>query len=180
MPNSVNKILLAIFVYQGAFVMNYNKILYYLMMGFGFVSFITLAGGNVLLGIATLFFLIYMYKHRDSVAVPLELKQFGYVIGFFLLTMLLSALFSGDLAKGLKNWADLWIWRMMPFVIMVLALNEEDKAKHNGEDFREDTNALEEEAIRIARLTSGKWSPGEQDGQKVRVKFSLPITFRLN
>lgn len=62
----------------------------------------------------------------------------------------------------------------------MVSVYEEDKAKHNGEDFREDTNALEEEAIRIARLTSGKWSPGEQDGQKVRVKFSLPITFRLN
>ena len=109
--------------------MNYNKILYYLMMGFGFVSFITLAGGNILLGIATSFFLIYMYKHRDNVALAPELKQLGYVIGFFMLTMLLSALFSGDLVKGLKNWADLWIWRMMPFVIMVLALNEEDKAK---------------------------------------------------
>lgn len=43
--------------------------------------------------------------------------------------MLLSALFSGDLGKGLKNWADLWIWRMMPFVIMILALNEYAKAK---------------------------------------------------
>lgn len=110
--------------------MNKGKQLYYLMMGFGFISFITLAGGNILLGIATLFFLIYMYKHRDRVAVAPELKQLGYVIGFFLLTMLLSALCSGDLAKGLKNWADLWIWRMMPFVIMVLALNEEGKAKH--------------------------------------------------
>ena len=112
--------------------MNYNKILYYLMMGFGFVSFITLAGGNILLGIATSFFLIYMYKHRDNVALAPELKQLGYVIGFFMLTMLLSALFSGDLVKGLKNWADLWIWRMMPFVIMVLALNEEDKALINS------------------------------------------------
>ena len=74
MPNSVNKMLIAIVVYQGAFVMNYNKILYYLMMGFGFISFITLAGGNILLGIATLLFLIYMYKHRDSVAVAPELK----------------------------------------------------------------------------------------------------------
>lgn len=100
------------------------------MVGFSFISFITLAGGNIFLGIATLCFFIYIYKLRDSVAVAPELKQLGYVIGFFLLTMLLSALFSGDLVKGLKNWADLWIWRMMPFVIMVLALNEEDKAKH--------------------------------------------------
>ena len=104
--------------------MNYNKTLYYLMLGFGSISFITLAGGNILLGIATLFFLIYMYKQKDSVAVAPELKQLGYVIGFFLLTMLLSALCSGDLAKGLKNWADLWIWRMMPFVIIILSIHD--------------------------------------------------------
>ena len=54
--------------------MNYNKTLYSLMLGFGSISFITLAGGNILLGIATLFFLIYMHKQKDSVAVAPELK----------------------------------------------------------------------------------------------------------
>ena len=56
----------------------------------------------------------------------------------------------------------------------------EDKPKPAGEELRKATKALEEETIRVARLTSGKWTPGEQDGQKVRVKFSLPLTFRLN
>ena len=109
--------------------MDNGKFLYYLMMGFGFISFITLAGGNILLGLATLFCFIYMYKNREAVVIAPEVKQLGYVVGFFLLTMLLSALFSGDLGKGLKNWADLWIWRMMPCVIVVLALNEYKKAK---------------------------------------------------
>lgn len=109
--------------------MENGKFLYYLMMGFGFISFITLAGGNILLGLATLFFFIYMYKNREAIVIVPEVKQLGYVVGFFLLTMLLSALFSGDLGKGLKNWADLWIWRMMPCVIIVLALNEYAKAK---------------------------------------------------
>ena len=109
--------------------MENGKFLYYSMMGFGFISFITLAGGNILLGLATLFFFIYMYKNREAIVIAPEVKQLGYVVGFFLLTMLLSALFSGDLGKGLKNWADLWIWRMMPCVIMVLALNEYTKAK---------------------------------------------------
>ena len=58
--------------------------------------------------------------------------------------------------------------------------DEEDKPKPTGEELRKATKALEEETIRVARLTSGKWTPGEQDGQKVRVKFSLPLTFRLN
>lgn len=110
--------------------MNYKKSLYYSMIGFGFLSFITLAGGNILLGLSTLFFFIYIYKNKDNLVINSEIKQLASVIGFFLLTMLLSALFSGDLGKGLKNWADLWIWRMMPFMIMVLALNGEDKAKH--------------------------------------------------
>ena len=70
-----------------------------------------------------------MYKNREAIVIAPEVKQLGYVVGFFLLTMLLSALFSGDLGKGLKNWGDLWIWRMMPCVIMVLALNEYAKAK---------------------------------------------------
>ncbi|MDD6130025.1 MAG: M56 family metallopeptidase [Prevotellaceae bacterium] len=58
--------------------------------------------------------------------------------------------------------------------------DEEDKPKPTEEELRKATKALEEETIRVARLTSGKWTPGEQDGQKVRVKFSLPLTFRLN
>lgn len=39
--------------------------------------------------------------------------------------------------------------------------------------------ALEDEATRIVSLTSGKWTPGEQNGKPVRVKYTLPISFRL-
>ena len=39
--------------------------------------------------------------------------------------------------------------------------------------------ALEDEALRVVRLTSSKWKPGEQHGKKVRTKYSLPIMFRL-
>ena len=55
----------------------------------------------------------------------------------------------------------------------------EDKPKRTEEELRKATKALEEETIRVARLTSGKWTPGEQDGQKVRVKYIFPISFRL-
>lgn len=39
--------------------------------------------------------------------------------------------------------------------------------------------ALEEEAIRVIKLTNGKWTPGEEKGEKVRVRYTIPITFRL-
>ncbi len=38
--------------------------------------------------------------------------------------------------------------------------------------------SIDEEAIRVVK-SMPKWTPGEQDGKKVRVKFMMPITFKL-
>lgn len=38
---------------------------------------------------------------------------------------------------------------------------------------------LDKEALRVVKLMPN-WSPGEQRGKAVRVKFTLPVTFRLN
>lgn len=51
------------------------------------------------------------------------------MIVFFILTMLLSALFSGDITYGLKRWADMWVWRLMPFVIITCCVKKEDCLK---------------------------------------------------
>ncbi len=37
---------------------------------------------------------------------------------------------------------------------------------------------LDEEAVRVIKLMP-KWEPGKKDGKAVRVRFSLPVTFRL-
>lgn len=39
---------------------------------------------------------------------------------------------------------------------------------------------LDREAVRVVQKMSGKWTPGAQRGQKVRVKYNLPINFHLN
>ncbi|UFH56038.1 TonB family protein [Spirosoma sp. KNUC1025] len=39
---------------------------------------------------------------------------------------------------------------------------------------------LDREAVRVVQQMSGKWRPGVQRGQKVRVKYNLPINFTLN
>lgn len=49
-----------------------------------------------------------------------------------------------------------------------------------SETFEKGRKALEDEAIRVMKLSSGKWTPGKQKGENVRVNFTLPITFRLN
>ena len=35
------------------------------------------------------------------------------------------------------------------------------------------------EAVRVVGLTDGKWNPGKQNGKLIRVKYSLPVVFRL-
>ena len=38
---------------------------------------------------------------------------------------------------------------------------------------------LHAEAIRVVEAMP-KWTPGKQNGKEVRVKYTLPVTFRLN
>ncbi len=38
---------------------------------------------------------------------------------------------------------------------------------------------LDEEALRVARLTAGKWTPGQIQGIPVRSRVDLPIVFRV-
>lgn len=101
--------------------------LFYAMVIFAIVSFVSIAAGNIFLGISVLLYMIYAYK--NGVCITEESKKYYYFIGFFVLTMLLSAVGSGDLGKGLKAWADLWVWRLMPFVIVTTAIKDYDKAK---------------------------------------------------
>jgi len=38
---------------------------------------------------------------------------------------------------------------------------------------------LDKEALRVVKLTSGKWKPGKQNGKAVPVQFRLPVAFVL-
>lgn len=94
---------------------------------FAITSFLSIAAGNITLGLATAFFLIYVCKNK--IYINLESKGYLKVILFFLITLLLSALCSGDIARGIKIWADMRIWRMMPLMIIVLSIFDQEKAK---------------------------------------------------
>ena len=39
--------------------------------------------------------------------------------------------------------------------------------------------ALNEEALRVVKQSNGKWQPGFQRGEPVRVKYNLPVSFQL-
>lgn len=97
-----------------------NTILIFLIL-LSISSFISIAAGNILLGILTLCFFIKTYQKKANI--DLDCKRYFIAISLFVIAMLLSALFSGDIVYGLKRWADMWIWRFMPFVVVIFLLN---------------------------------------------------------
>lgn len=84
-------------------------------------TIISIAAGNIFLGILALCFFIQLYKKKINF--NQDYKGYFIAIGLFIISMLLSALFSGDIIYGLKRWADMWIWRFMPFVVVIFLLN---------------------------------------------------------
>lgn len=56
---------------------------------------------------------------------------------------------------------------------------KEDEESQKETDMNEAKAALEDEAMRVVRLTSGRWTPGEQRGRKVRVQYTVPLIFML-
>lgn len=97
------------------------------VLGFALVSFISIAAGNVFLGLSTIALLIFWYKNKPQIND--RFKGYYIAYGLFLFGMFLSAIFSGDLWKGVRTWADLWIWRWMPFVIVTIIISEFARAK---------------------------------------------------
>lgn len=56
---------------------------------------------------------------------------------------------------------------------------EKDGSIGNINVIRSVDSSLDNEAIRVVR-SMPRWIPGKKNGSKVRVKYTLPITFRLN
>ena len=92
-----------------------------IIAAFIIMSFVSIAVGNIFLGILTLCFFIEIY--RKQVKFNYAYKGYFIAIGVFVITMLISAVFSGDIVYGLKRWADMWIWRFMPFIVVIFLLN---------------------------------------------------------
>ena len=115
---------------------NYNggskQMKLYQMTVIGFIclnisTFVSIAVGNIFLGILTLCFFIKVYQKQ--IKFNYVYKGYFIAIGLFITTMLISAIFSDDILYGLKRWADMWIWRFMPFVVVLFLLDNYIDAK---------------------------------------------------
>lgn len=95
---------------------------------FAVASFLSIAATNVFLGISVLLFLIILYKDRGF-SVNEGMLPYFKAIGIFEGTLLVSALCSGDILQGLKTWGDFFIWRFMPFLILVFVFDTKEAVK---------------------------------------------------
>ncbi|MCB0519775.1 MAG: TonB family protein [Lewinellaceae bacterium] len=57
---------------------------------------------------------------------------------------------------------------------------EKDGSISNAEVVRDAGGGLGQEALRVVKMTNGKWTPGRQRGQTVRTQMNIPIKFRLD
>ena len=62
--------------------------------------------------------------------------------------------------------------------VIVSFIVEKDGAVSNVKVVRSVTPTLDAEAVRVIKAMP-KWVPGKQDGKLVRVKYNVPVSFRL-
>ncbi|MBO7248678.1 MAG: TonB family protein [Bacteroidales bacterium] len=93
--------------------------------------------------------------------------------------------FKGDERHFLENWVYVYLKypdsaRIMGVqgVVNVEFVVEKDGSVSNVKVTRGVDDDLDREAVRVVS-TSPKWRPAIKNGEKVRVKYSLPIEFRL-
>ena len=105
-----------------------NKYLLFVLCLFNMSSFVSIAVANVFLGISISIFLIILYIERSFCINEYNLPYFK-AVGVLASTLLISALCSGDIVQGLKTWADFFLWRFMPFLILLFVFDKKEDAK---------------------------------------------------
>lgn len=81
---------------------------------------LSIAVTNVFLAFTIILTLFLIITKKGIVGTLQHYKGYIKVIALFALTMLLSALFSSDVPVGLKRFADMYIYRLFPFFLVLL------------------------------------------------------------
>ena len=93
--------------------------------------------------------------------------------------------FRGDVGTFLREWVytylkypDIPLSQGVSGTVTVEFIVEKDGSVTNVRAVRGNDQYLEDEAVRVISA-SPKWKPGVLGGEKVRVKYSVPVEFRL-
>ena len=92
---------------------------------------VSVALGNIFLGLALVFSSYLLYKNKTNLGIdPIYIPYIKAAFIFFLCT-LPSALFVADLKIGLKSFMELWIYRTLPLFMLLLFIKDNSLIKRS-------------------------------------------------
>ena len=112
--------------------MNKEKLVNYMFLSLTIsilVQRISMAAGSIFLGLSSAFFLFLLLKKRDAFVMQPAYRPYFIMFVFFLISMIPSVLFTGNIFTGVKNIAGMWVYRSLPFFMVIIFASDTLKIK---------------------------------------------------
>lgn len=87
----------------------------------------SMAFGNLMYGVIVLVTLITLWYRRHEISVPQSIRQYGWAYLGMLLCVLPSALISTDISITTKYFFNIWIWKVLVIVPILLCIKSSRK-----------------------------------------------------
>ncbi len=85
---------------------------------------LSMAAGQVFYVIAILLSIFYIWKHRHDLYVPSYVKKYSKTFALMLLLLLPSAVLTNNIAVGLPEFINVWLWRIPVFFFIALCIRD--------------------------------------------------------
>lgn len=85
---------------------------------------LSMAAGQVFYVIAILLSIFYIWKHRHDLYVPSYVKKYSKIFALMLLLLLPSAVLTNNIAVGLPEFINVWLWRIPVFFVIALCIRD--------------------------------------------------------
>ena len=90
------------------------------------ITRLSMALGEILNGIVLLLGLILYYYNRKSIQLSSEAKGYLKAYIIFVLCTVPSVLFGGNIVKGVQEFLQMWVWRFVVFLPIVLFVHKRE------------------------------------------------------
>jgi len=85
---------------------------------------LSMAAGQVFYVIAILLSIFYIWKHRHDLYVPSYVKKYSKTFALMFLLLLPSAVLTNNIAVGLPEFINVWLWRIPVFFVIALCIRD--------------------------------------------------------
>ena len=85
---------------------------------------LSMAAGQVFYVIAILLSIFCIWKHRHDLYVPAYVKKYSKMFALMLLLLLPSAVLTNNIAVGLPEFINVWLWRIPVFFVIALCIRD--------------------------------------------------------